>query len=204
MMRGAGLARTPVGAPAAHFIGVAEADGYTSGATFNLPPGTVAGDLVVAMSAAVSVADFVGTIILGFGGSGYKFNLCRYVVTSGDVSAGHITTSSGSGATTLMGFYHGPTTATVPTDGFNDNTTSSPVICPGLTKNAAAQVIAYFVGAPNNPTLGANPGTLRAITADGRVGLADFDPASLYTNGTAESWAYTSLSNILMPAFDLH
>lgn len=192
------------GAPAGHFIGVAEADAYTGGANFNLPVGTLAGDVVAFMSASFSVADNVGTILLTFGGVGYQFVMCRYAVTSGDVVAGHITTSSGSGATSLMGFYRGPTTATIPTDGFNDNTTSSPVVCPGLTKNAAAKVIAYFVGSPTNPTLGAGPGTLRAITADGRIGLADFDPASLYTNGTPESWAYTSLSNILMVPFDLH
>lgn len=193
-------------APSGHFVGFGYADNYTGSATISLSGSVLSGDVAIALSTSVSGADQLATLLLGGpGGSGYANRFSRQVLGPTEQANQSIaTTGTGSSCTTLVGVYRGPSTATLPTFGFNDNTTSSPVVCPGFTKNAGALAIAYMISSPFTQTFSANPGVLRAVTADGRVGLADFDPASLYTNGTPESWAYLSLANVSIGVIDLH
>lgn len=191
------------GAPASHFIGTGETINATGNTNCPLSGGVLSGDLAIAVSCGVNYA-FLSTLVGNLLGPGYAFGISRRVLDATDQSNQSVLVQSGTNATTLVGIYRGPTTATWPTYGFNDNTTSSPVTCPGLTKNVGALALAYFLASMIANTFSSNPGTLRAVSSDGRVALADFDPASLYTNGTSETWSYLSLANILMPALDLH
>lgn len=202
MMNHRGYAQQASGPPG-HFIGFGERIA-TGGGVVLCSGGIQAGDVAVCLSVSTTNAGNLATLLLlsSLGSGQGRFS--SSVLSGGDVSNGGPTLTGGSGATSLVGIYRGPSAATLPTFGFNDNTTSSPIVCPGFTKNAGALVIPYLIGTPVNPTLGAAPGTLRHITSDGRVGLADFDPASLYTNGTAESWPYISLVNIILAPVDLH
>jgi hypothetical protein len=192
-------------APSTHFIGSGEAIAHTGSSAIALSGGVLSGDLAVAFSASVSNAEQLTNVIRIVAGTGYAFRVSWVLLNGADQAAQTVTTvGTGSSATTLVGIYRGPTIATNPTFGFNDNTTPSPVIMPGFTKDVAAQALALFCGSPNNPTFLSEPGTFRAITSNGLVALSDFDPASLYTNGTAESWTYTSLTNIFAAPADCH
>lgn len=205
MMRAPGFEPRHTGSGSGHFIGTGELINSAAGGNIALSGGVLAGDIAIAISAgAIGASELANVIVNGPAGTGYHFKTSWVILSAGDQAAQNVNLLGGGPATTLIGVYRGPTTPTTPNQGFNDTTTSSPVICPGIAKNAGCQALAYFVGSPNNPTLGAGPGTLRHVTSDGLIGLADFDPASLYTNGTPEQWAYTTLSNILLVPFDLH
>ena len=191
--------------PGTHYVGFGEADGVSGTQTIALSGGVLSGDIAVCMSVSISSPDGLANIVTTIGGSGIATQLSYQILNAGNQAAQNIATSvGGANATTLIGIYRGPTHATYATSAFNDFTTSPPITAPGFAKNAGALVIPYFVAATSNPTLTSHPGTLRATTVNKLVALADFDPASTYTNGTAESWNYVSLVNIILAALDLH